>query len=91
LYEVGFSSIYSLLGTYAGHETEMRPWLTGAEINRDGNLRLQYMAGMALNISLESVIYNDILKLRTFPRNLFDGAEERLQRVQAAMNDPMPQ
>jgi|RhiMethySRZTD1v2_1073278.scaffolds.fasta_scaffold42455_1 spermidine synthase len=88
LFDVGFQSLYGLLGTYGGQEKDLRPWLTGAEINRDGNLRLQYLAGMALNISMEGTIYNEILNHRTFSRTLFVGDEERLRRVQAAMNEP---
>lgn len=88
LHDVGFQSLYGLLGTYGGQEKDLRPWLSGAEINRDGNLRLQYLAGMALNISMEGTIYNEILNHRTFSRTLFVGSEDKLQRVQAAMNTP---
>jgi len=91
LFEVGFNSLYSLLGTYAGQERELRPWLAGAEINRDGNLRLQYLAGMALNLSLESLIYNEILNHRSVQGNVFTGSEDKLQRVRAAMMDPTGQ
>jgi spermidine synthase len=87
LREVGFPTLNSLLGTYGGQEREMRPWLTGAEINRDGNLRLQYLAGMALNLSMEGLIYNEILSYRTFPRTLFFGSEDRLRAVQAAIQN----
>src|SRR5262249_29690227 len=52
LREVGFTTMYSLLGTYAGRASELQPWLEGAPINRDGNLRLQYLAGLALNTSM---------------------------------------
>jgi spermidine synthase len=85
LFDVGFTSIFSLLGTYGGQPRELRPWLTGAEINRDGNLRLQYIAGMALNLSMAQAIYNEILNLRGFPRDVFVGSEERLRRLQASI------
>ena len=62
-----------LLATYAGQEPDLRPWLAGAEINRDGNLRLQYLAGLALNISMEGSIYNDILNLPPFPAEPVHG------------------
>lgn len=67
---VGFPTVVSLLGTYAGQAPELKPWLEGAEINRDGNLRLQYLAGLALNTVAESVIYNQILSYRRYPENL---------------------
>src|SRR6516225_606313 len=45
LHEVGFGSVVQMLATYAGQEPDLRPWLEGAEVNRDSNLRLQYIAG----------------------------------------------
>ncbi len=78
---VGFGSLPALLGTYAGQRSDLEPWLQGAEINRDGNLRLQYLAGMALNISMEGTIYNQILRHRSFPRNVFVGSEERVRSL----------
>ena len=87
LFDVGFNSFYSLLGTYGGQPRELRPWLAGAEINRDGNLRLQYLAGMSLNLSMAAPIYNEILNLRGFPRDLFFGSQERLQRLRTSIMD----
>jgi spermidine synthase len=81
LQEVGFGSLPALLGTYAGQKADLTPWLMGAEINRDGSLRLQYLAGMALNVSMEGTIYNQILGYRRFPQNLFVGSEQRLQPI----------
>jgi spermidine synthase len=78
---VGFGSLGSLFGTYAGQRSDLDPWLQGAEINRDGNLRLQYLAGLALNISMEGTIYNQMLQHRKFPRNLFVGSEERVRSL----------
>jgi spermidine synthase len=78
---VGFGSLGALFGTYAGQRSDLDPWLKGAEINRDGNLRLQYLAGMALNISMEGTIYNQMLQHRKFPRNLFVGSEERVRSL----------
>ena len=68
--DVGFRSVLDLLATYAGQRQDLMPWLDGAEINRDGNLRLQYMAGLALNDSLEGPIYSQILSYRRFPQNM---------------------
>src|SRR6185312_6381430 len=68
--EVGFHTADDLLATYAGQNRDLRPWLNGAEINRDFNLRLQYLAGLALNLTDENVIYQDMLRYRRFPANL---------------------
>ncbi|HWC99643.1 MAG TPA: fused MFS/spermidine synthase [Candidatus Sulfopaludibacter sp.] len=85
LRDVGFGSMYDLLATYAGQDQDLKPWLRDAEINRDGNLRLQYLAGLALNISQEGYIYSEMLKYRQFPMNLFSGSEERMQRLMAML------
>jgi len=85
LNDVGFTSLTGLLANYAGQESDLRPYLAGAEINRDGNLRLQYLAGLALNNSMEGAIYNDILNYRRPPRNLFVGSAERLQALESAI------
>jgi spermidine synthase len=80
---VGFGSLNALLGTYAGQRSDLDPWTQGAEINRDGNLRLQYLAGMALNTSMEGAIYNQMLQYRRFPHNLFVGSEQRVGSLMA--------
>ena len=87
LRDVGFNSLTALLANYAGQEPELRPYLAGAEINRDGNLRLQYLAGLALNISQEGTIYSNILTYRRFPANLIVGSGERVQALQYAIQE----
>jgi spermidine synthase len=82
---VGFVSAISMLSTYAGQAADLRPWLAGAEINRDGNLRLQYLAGLALNYSLEGAIYTEILTYRRFPGNLFAGSDQTRKELAAAI------
>ena len=88
LREVGFPSVVSLLSTYAGQEPDLRPWLQDAEINRDGNLRLQYMAGLALNVSREGAIYSEMLNYRRFPENLMVGSDQRMQALKMALELP---
>ena len=39
-------------------------YLTGAQINRDLNMRLQYLAGMGLNSMLYPKIFKEILSYR---------------------------
>jgi spermidine synthase len=86
LREVGFGSIVQLLATYAGQEPDLRPWLAGAQINRDGNLRLQYMAGLALNVSREGAIYSDMLSYRRWPDTLFTGSEDRRRALRYSLD-----
>jgi spermidine synthase len=61
---VGFSSLVDLLGTYAGHASDLIDWLKDAEINRDRNLRLQYLAGLENTKYEADTIYRQILSQR---------------------------
>jgi spermidine synthase len=77
LAEVGFKSVTDLLATYAGQASDLAPWLEGAQINHDRNLRLQYMAGMGLNQYQEDGISDEMLTYRTFPEKLFVGSPRK--------------
>jgi len=77
LRDVGFASAIQMLGTYAGQASDLKPWLADAEINRDANLRLQYLAGFALNDKREGEIYNSMLIYRRYPDNLFAVSDQR--------------
>lgn len=83
---VGFRSAMALLSTYAGRASGLAPWLSHAEINRDANLRLQYLAGMASNLYEENAIFDDILAYRTYPSRLFVGSEENLETLRAKLD-----
>jgi spermidine synthase len=67
----------ALFKTYAGRASDMQPWLEDAEINRDRNLRLQFLAGMGLNVEQSNFIYGEILKYRKYPEDLFIGTGMR--------------
>ncbi|MEO8100227.1 MAG: fused MFS/spermidine synthase [Acidobacteriota bacterium] len=82
LSEVGIKSATDLFGTYAGSASEMRQWLAGAAINRDLNLRLQYLAGMGANNQGAGAIMREISQYRKFPAGLFTGSPETLARLQ---------
>lgn len=71
LRELGFGSPLHLLGAYAGRARALDPWLKGALINRDRNLRLQYLAGLGLNMQGAYFIYQDMLRYRRYPADLF--------------------
>jgi len=88
LEEVGFNSALSLLATYGGQARDLAPWLADAQINRDSNLRLQYLAGMGLNTYENAAIYDDMLRYRKFPDNLFQGADSELMFLRQAMGAP---
>jgi spermidine synthase len=85
LAEVGLNSAISLMSTYGGQARDLAPWLTDAQINRDSNLRLQYLAGMGLNRYESASIFEDMLKYRTFPENLFVGAEPEKELLRSQL------
>ena len=86
LREVGLGTAVELFSTYAGQDRDLKPWLVGAEINHDGNLRLQYMAGLAVNSNAEQAIYDEILTYRQFPSNLLTGSGRTLETLEAALS-----
>jgi spermidine synthase len=81
LKDVGFTSVFNLLATYSGRASDLGPWLLDAEINRDRNLRLQYLAGMGFNLNQGGLIYDEMLTYRRFPEGLFEGSDQRKQMV----------
>ena len=88
LRDAGFRSALSLLATYSGQASDLRPWLEGAERNRDRNLRLQYLAGMGLNLSESETIYADMLSYRRFPERLFVGTNPWARALRLAIEPP---
>ncbi|MEO8259156.1 MAG: fused MFS/spermidine synthase [Acidobacteriota bacterium] len=88
LREIGFNSAIELFSTFAGHASQLKPWLKDAEINRDRNLRLQYLAGLGLNLYQAGPIYSDMVSHRGDPGDLFVGSEETLQKLRSMIENP---
>lgn len=86
LREIGIYSPIDMLATYAGQKSDLAPWIEGAEINRDGDLRLQYLAGWGINSVLEDYIYRQIISYRRAPEGLFVGSPQYLQALAVAMS-----
>jgi spermidine synthase len=84
LREVGFRSGSQLLATYAGDAPSLGIWLKDAVLNRDRNLRLQYLAGLGLNLSQGMFIYDDVLSRRRYPRGLYLGSPKTLEALRKA-------
>jgi spermidine synthase len=76
--DVGFHSAVELLATYEGRASDLQPYVAGADINDDMNLRLQYLAGLGLNSMAFEKIYLELTAYRTFPEGLFTGSEARM-------------
>ena len=86
LREIGFSSAVELFATYAGQKDDLAPWLADAVINTDRNLRLQYFAGMGLNLYRSGPIYSDMIASTRYPEKLFRGSDALLQAVRAGID-----
>jgi spermidine synthase len=85
LQQIGFDSALSLLSTYGGRGSELGAWLKDAEINRDDNLRLQFLAGFGMNVDQRAEIYRGILEFRHYPEGLFIGSPGNLNALRAAI------
>ncbi len=78
-------SAEDLFATFGGMGRDLKPWFEGAQINRDRNLRLQYLAGLGLDLYRQDAIYREFLKYRRFPDYLFAGSPERLHSLRTGI------
>ena len=86
LREIGMNSAVDLFSTYAGRKPDLEPWLRNATLNRDRNLRLQYLAGLGLNLYQADVIYADMLRhVTTIPEDLFIASDATRRQLFAAI------
>jgi spermidine synthase len=86
LSQIGMNSAVDLFSTYAGTATELQPWLKDASINRDRNLRLQYLAGLGLNLYQSESIYADMLAYASgYPNNLFQASDATANALRAGI------
>lgn len=84
LKNIGFQAAVDLLATYAGRGPDLKLWLKDAQINRDRNLRLQYLAGMGLNAKKSHFIFSNLLTHFQFPEDLFIASEPLRQALMKA-------
>ncbi len=83
LAEVMLLNVTDLLSTFAGQSADLAQWLDGAEINIDKNMRLQYLAGIGLNLYENISIYNNMLEQGiSYPEDLFVGEVEVIQELE---------
>jgi len=85
LHEIGFNSAVDLFSTYAGRMSDLQPWLADAQINHDRNLRLQYLAGLGLNLYQSAPIYAEMISYTRFPEGVFTGSDALMQQLRDAI------
>ena len=81
LRDIGVNSAVDLFGTYMGTRADLGAWTAGAEINRDRDLRLQYLGGWGINSNLADPIYREMLSYRRLSGHPFVGSPERVAMV----------
>lgn len=84
LAEVDYGSVTSLFGTFAAHTAQLTDYLKDAEVNRDRNLRLQYLSGMAVNTYQQAEVYADLLAAGKWKDDLFTGDPLLVESVRAS-------
>ena len=89
LSEIGMNSPVDLFATYAGRRSDLTEWLRNVPMNRDRNLRMQYLAGLGLNLDDAAAIYAGMLAYRRFPDDLFVSSEGRVDSLRRAIR-PAP-
>ena len=88
--EIGINSAVELFGTYAGSTGDMKNWMSDAIINTDRNLKLQYLAGLGLNLYQSDAIYKSMIRDSRYPDNLFAGSPETLAALRARIEAALP-
>jgi spermidine synthase len=86
LSEIGINSAVELFGTYAGRRSDMASWLRDAQINTDANLKLQYLAGLGLNLYKSDAIYKAMSRESKYPDELFAGSPAAIEALKARIN-----
>jgi spermidine synthase len=83
--QIGLGSALALLATYGGRGADLAPWLRDAQVNRDDNLRLQFLAGLGMNVDQRAETYRGMLAFRHYPNDRFVGAPASLAELRAAI------
>jgi spermidine synthase len=78
LREIGASSAIDLFTNYMGQRSDLGKWTEGAEINRDRDLRLQYLGGWGINSNLADPIYREMMRYRRLSEHPFTGSPEKV-------------
>jgi len=82
LREIGFYSAPNLLATFAGTGNDFKGWTQDAIINSDKGLKLQYLAGLGLNLYRANDIYQHMVAYGPkMPQGMFVGSPTTLDML----------
>ncbi|HKQ87073.1 MAG TPA: fused MFS/spermidine synthase [Candidatus Acidoferrales bacterium] len=68
-------SLPDLLSVYTGNATDLDPWIRGAAVNHDGDLRLSYLAGWGINSQIADSLYRQMVQYRHDPTSMLTGSK----------------
>ncbi|HEY0872577.1 MAG TPA: fused MFS/spermidine synthase [Vicinamibacterales bacterium] len=85
LAEIGMYNVIDLFSNFAGNKSQLQPWLADATINRDRNLKLQYLAGLGVHLYQSDVIYANMIRHADYPEGLFVGSDGMIAQLRQAM------
>ncbi|MDP7418476.1 MAG: fused MFS/spermidine synthase, partial [Gammaproteobacteria bacterium] len=83
LRDIDILNSMDILKTYSGQRSDMEGWLKTAQMNLDMNLRLEYLAGAALNSQVQEEIFSKMVAEINYPSNLsrlVPGDEKRYRQ-----------
>ena len=84
---IGIKTPLQLFSGYLGREAGLAPWLAGAQINRDRNLRLQYLAGIGKYSFEMREIERELGRFRESPDPLFIASPAWKDKLDRALDD----
>ena len=82
---IGVYTPTDLFATYAGQKSDLGAWVQDSPLNRDRDLRLQYLAGWGIDSRQEDKIYREMLRHRRPPEDLFTGTPNLMQSLLDAL------
>lgn len=86
LVDIDVHSLPDLLSAYTGNATDLDPWIRGAAINHDGDLRLSYLAGWGINSQIADSLYRQMLQYRHDPTPMLTGSQPVVDAVISAIH-----
>jgi spermidine synthase len=84
LRDIGVGNLFDLFSSYAGGAADLGPWVAGAALNTDGDLRLSYLAGWGINSNLADNLYRQMLTYRKPPAGIFTGSPKLVESLMSA-------
>jgi spermidine synthase len=84
LRDIGVNNLFDLFSTYTGSAADLAPYVKGAAVNTDADLKLSYLAGWGINSNMEDYLYREMLRYRHMPTQVFSGSPEQLTPLMAA-------